>query len=82
MAIEAKPGVSRSALDKIAAGARLTSRADFEEGDDLLELQPFDRTRRLKVGPLKAKLPGQKELPDRTPVYQKWFDQLLKISTS
>jgi len=80
MAIEAKPGINRSALDKIAAEAVLTSRADFDGGDDLLELCPVDRKRRLKVGPLKIKLPGQMELPDRTPVYGKWFDQLLKIS--
>lgn len=78
MSIEAEPDIGRAALDKMAGEAVLASRADFEEGDDLLELRPVDRTRRLKVGPLKAKLPGQRELPDREAVYKKWVNQLLK----
>jgi len=80
MSIEAEPGIGRAALDKMAAEAVLVSRADFEESDDLLELRPVDRTRRLKVGPLKAKLPGQLELPDRTPVYKRWVEQLLETT--
>ncbi len=80
-AVEAGPDIGRAALGRMAADALLVSRADFEGGEDLLGLRPVDRSRRLKMGPLKTKLPGQRELPDRDPVYRKWMKQLIETTS-
>ncbi|MCB1076680.1 MAG: glycosyltransferase, partial [Verrucomicrobiae bacterium] len=77
-AIEAENPWSSSVIDRLAQDARLVSRADTEDGDSL-QLQPIDLSRRLVLGPLKSKLPGQKSAPDRLPVYRSWFRQLSAV---
>ena len=80
MAIEHKPVIGRSAIDKIAGDAALVSRADYEGGEDILRLRPEDQSCRLKLGPLKMKLPCKRPVaPDMIPVYQDWSKKLVEI---
>lgn len=74
-AFEADAGMASSAIDRLAAEAVLVSRAD-DPGRDHLALRPTDRRRRLVLGPLKTRLPGEKPAPDREAVYRDWFAAL------
>jgi glycosyltransferase involved in cell wall biosynthesis len=74
-AIEADAEFSASVIDRLAQDAVLVSRADDPERD-ALRLRPVDLSRRIALGPLKSKLPGQKTPPDRGPVYREWFGRL------
>ena len=72
-ATEANCDLGSSTIDRLAADAIACSRADA--GDEL-KLQPIDRTRRLIIGSLKLKLPGQKALPDKSAVYRSFYESL------
>lgn len=74
-AFEADADLGSATIDRLAADAALVSRAD-DAGQDHLCLRPADRSRRLVLGPLKTKLPGEKPAPDRTSIYREWFRQL------
>ena len=76
MAVEDNPDISRSALDKIAGDAALVSRADYEGGDDLLQLSP-PQASHLKVGPLKIR--QAKVIKNTGLQYDNWVEQLLEI---
>ncbi len=73
-AVEPGSELGASAIDRIARDAVRVSRPDT---DDVLQLRPVDRTRRLVLGSLKAKLPGLRPLPDQAPVYRAWYSSLL-----
>ncbi|MCF6311022.1 MAG: glycosyltransferase family 4 protein [Verrucomicrobiales bacterium] len=79
MAVEARPDIGRSALDKIASEAVLVSRADYEGAEDLLHLRPV-RAEHLKLGPLKIR--QSKTIQYSALPYQDWVEQLLKIIAS
>lgn len=73
--IEPGADFSPAVVDRLSAEAVLCSRADDPERD-LLQLRPVDLSRRLAIGPLKTKLPGQKAPPDRSALYRDWFESL------
>lgn len=79
VAIESGSTLGTAAIDQLQRDAVKISHPD---GHDALELRPIDRTRRLVIGPLKMKLPGQKPLPDRSSVYQAWYSGLLELPNS
>ena len=76
MAVEDKPDIGRSALDKIAGEAALVSRADYEDGKDVMQLRP-PQASHLKLGPLKVRLPDL--VKNSGSQYDNWVEQLRKI---
>jgi glycosyltransferase involved in cell wall biosynthesis len=74
-AVEPGADFTGAVTDRLSAEASLHSRPDVPEVD-LLRLRPVDLSRRIAIGPLKGKLPGQKTPPDRAAVYRDWFAAL------
>ncbi|MCB1233502.1 MAG: glycosyltransferase family 4 protein, partial [Verrucomicrobiae bacterium] len=73
-ATEASSQLGTSAIDRLSADAVKVSRADT---DDPLQLRPADRTRRLVIGSLKMKLPGEKSLPNKSEIFRSFYGSLL-----
>ncbi len=75
IAIESDPVISKGAVARIAKDAVQVSLADVE-GEDRLELRSQPKTRQLRLGPIKLRVPRRWRLRARSPLYQRWITQL------
>ncbi len=64
---EPDSSIGSDTLDKLASDAVEIAKLDLAEPD---------RTKRLKLGPLKLKLPGESDLPERSGALEAWFGNL------
>jgi glycosyltransferase involved in cell wall biosynthesis len=75
VAIESEPVIGKKAIRKIADEAIYSSLADVE-GEDRLELRNQPRTRQIRLGPIKLRVPRRWKMRARSPLYQRWISQL------
>ena len=75
VAIESDPAIGKKAISKIADEAIYSSLADVE-GEDRLELRKQPRTRQIRLGPIKLRVPQRLKMRARSPLYQRWISQL------
>ena len=75
VAIESDPVIGKKAVSTIVGEAVYSSVADVE-GEDRLELRRQPRTRQIKLGPLKLRVPRRWRMRARSPLYQRWISQL------
>lgn len=76
-AIEDGAELDRTTLDTLEKDACAASRPDKDDALQLAKPEP----RRLKLGPLKVRLGGPAN-PDRTPLYEAWFQRLTNPPSS
>jgi len=75
VAIESNPSMGKKAVNAIAADAVYTSLADVE-GEDRLELRDLPKTKQIRLGPIKLRVPARWRMRVRSPLYQRWIKQL------
>ena len=75
VAIESDPVIGKKAVNRIATDAIYSSLADVE-GGDRLELRNQPKTRQIRIGPIKLRIPRRWKMRARSPLYQRWISQL------